>query len=29
VQVESLVNSLMDVQVAASIPLIKKPGETQ
>ena len=29
VQVESLVNSLMDVQVAASIPLIKKPGEAQ
>jgi hypothetical protein len=29
VQVENLVNSLMDVQVAATIPLIKKPGETQ
>jgi len=27
VQVESLVNALMDVQVGANIPLIKKPGE--
>lgn len=27
VQVESLVNALMDVQLGANIPLIKKPGE--
>jgi hypothetical protein len=29
VQLESLVNALMDVQVGASIPLIKKPGTSE
>jgi hypothetical protein len=29
VQVESLVNALMDVQLGANIPLIKKPGDAQ